>query len=157
MGSNVGMFKTTARIAGVVLLLVASSACSRIEKFHGYAPTQEDLNAVSVGQTTKDDVLSRFGPPTSRGVLANNAVYYVSSQFDHYGAFAPEEVDRQVVVIRFDSNDVTRNVERYTLQDGQVVSLDRRVTDDGIADVTFIGQLLGSLGRIDAGTFLGDG
>jgi len=34
--------------------------------------------------------------------------------------------------------------------------LDRRVTEDGINDVTFLAQLLGSFGRIDAGQFLGE-
>jgi hypothetical protein len=65
-------------------------------------------------------------------------------------------VDRQVVAFRFDENNVAQDVARYTLQDGLVVSLDRRVTDDGIQDITFIGQMLGSLGRIDAGSFLGE-
>ena len=79
-------------------------------------------------------------------IVANRSplrkVIVASSQFVHFGAFAPEEVDRQVVAFRFDENNVTQDVARYTLQDGQVVSLDRRVTDDGIQDVTFIGQLL---------------
>ncbi|MCG3266329.1 outer membrane protein assembly factor BamE [Yoonia sp. I 8.24] len=156
MSKTSGKFHIAARIAGVVLVLAATSACSKIDKFHGYAPSPEDLTEVTLGQTTRADVIARFGPPMSEGVIANNAVYYASSQFVHYGAFAPKEVDRQVVAIRFDENNVTQDVARYTLQDGQVVSLDRRVTDDGIQDITFIGQMLGSLGRIDAGTFLGD-
>jgi hypothetical protein len=41
------------------------------------------------------------------------------------------------------------------LEDGRVVTLDRRVTDDGIADVGVLSQLLGSFGRIDAGALLG--
>ena len=156
MSKTSGKFQIAARIAGIALVLAATSACSKIDKFHGYAPSPEDLTEVTLGLTTREDVIARFGPPMSEGVIANNAVYYASSQFVHFGAFAPEEVDRQVVAFRFDENNITQDVARYTLQDGQVVSLDRRVTDDGIQDVTFIGQLLGSLGRIDAGTFLGD-
>ncbi|WP_052700893.1 outer membrane protein assembly factor BamE [Loktanella sp. S4079] len=143
------------RAAGFTVMLAGGTACTKIDKFHGYAPSNEELSEVVIGQTTKADVVNRFGPPVSEGALTTNAVYYAYSQFVHYGAFAPEEVDRQVVAIRFDANDRATNVARYTLQDGKVVALDRRVTDDGINDVSVIGQLLGALGRVDAGTFLG--
>lgn len=149
-------FQYVARGVAVALVLATTTACTTTTRFHGYAPTPQDLTELSVGQSSKDEVLARFGPPVSRGALGNNALYYASSAFKHYGASAPQEVDRQVVAIRFDANNVLSNVERYTLADGQVVSLDRRVTEDGINDVTFIGQLLGSFGRIDAGAFLGD-
>ncbi|MEJ6746410.1 MAG: lipo-like protein, partial [Yoonia sp.] len=35
--------------------------------------------------------------------------------------------------------------------------LSRRVTDNGVRDSTFIRQLLGSIGRVNAGDFLGEG
>ncbi|WP_106744126.1 outer membrane protein assembly factor BamE [Yoonia maritima] len=156
MSRTTGKIKIATRIVGVALFLAGTSACTKIDKFHGFAPSNEALTEVAIGQTTKDEVIARFGPPMSEGALTTNAVYYASSQFVHYGAFAPKEVDRQVVAIRFDSNNVTRDVARYTLQDGKVVALDRRVTEDGINDVSVIGQLLGALGRVDAGAFLGD-
>lgn len=144
------------RMLGLVLGVVAATGCTRMERFHGFAPSEAELATVQIGQTTKDVVLESFGPPISDGTLNNNAVYYVSSKFVHYGAFPPEETDRQVVAIRFDSNDVVRNVGRYTLEDGEVVALDRRVTEDGINDVTLLGQLLGSFGRFNAATILGE-
>ncbi|MDX8349744.1 outer membrane protein assembly factor BamE [Cognatiyoonia sp. IB215446] len=144
------------RMLGIVLGVAAAAGCTRMERFHGFAPSEGDLESVQVGQTTKDAVLASFGPPVSDGTLDNNAVYYVSSRFEFFGPFAPEETDRQVVAIRFDGNDVVRDVGRYTLQDGQVVALDRRVTEGGINDVTLLGQLLRSFGRFNAATILGE-
>ncbi|WP_341366285.1 outer membrane protein assembly factor BamE [Yoonia sp. BS5-3] len=149
-------FRKAVPAMGLVLVLAVASGCTRIERFHGFTPTDADLTAVEVGQTTKDSVISAFGPPFSDSSLENNAIYYASSQFSYFGALPPEEVDRQIVAIHFDGNDVVRNVIRYTLEDGRVVGLDRRVTDDGINDVTFLGQLLGSFGRVDAGALLGE-
>lgn len=149
-------FRSGVRALGLVVILAAAAGCTRMERFHGFAPSDADLAGVQVGQTTKDSVLASFGPPISDGTLENNAVYYISSKFTHFGAFPPEEVDRQVVAIRFDGNDVVRNVARYTLEDGQVVALDRRVTEDGINDVTVLTQLLRSFGRFNAGTLLGE-
>jgi outer membrane protein assembly factor BamE (lipoprotein component of BamABCDE complex) len=156
MSNIVGSWRKSIKIAGLVALISISSACVQIDRFHGFAPSEEDLAAVQIGQTTRSEVIDLFGPPMSDGSLQFNAIYYVSSQFRHFGAFPPKEIDRQVLAIRFDGNDVVRDMARYTLQEGQVVALDRRVTEDGINDVTFIGQLLGSFGRIDAGALLGD-
>jgi hypothetical protein len=49
------------------------------------------------------------------------------------------------------------NVERFGLENGNVVALSRRVTQDNVRDTTFLRQLFGSIGRFNAGDFLGDG
>ena len=142
------------RATGFGLAALASTACSPIDRFHGFAPTDAELSAVQVGQTTRDSIFADFGPPTSEGLLEDNAFYYVSSQFRHFGVLAPRELDRQVLAISFTPSGVVSNIERFTLEDSKIVTLDRRVTDDGIADVSVLSQLLGSFGRIDAGTLL---
>lgn len=154
MGRNTG--KITARLRAVGLLAALTAACTPITRFHGYTPSADELATVQVGQATRETVLASLGPPTSEGTLQNDAFYYVSSQFRTIGPFEPEEVDRQVLAIDFSPEGVVSNITRYTLDDGRVVVLDRRVTEDGINDVTFIGQLLGSLGRVDAGALLGE-
>ncbi len=156
MSSKTGKSMTGLRATGLTVVLALAVGCTPINRYHGFAPSVDELSAVQVGQTTRDNVVATFGPPTTNGVVRNDAFYYVSSQFRHFGAFAPDEVDRQVVAISFSPDGVVRNVERFTLEDGRVVVLDRRVTEDGINDVTFLGQLLGSFGRIDAGALLGE-
>lgn len=141
-------------VAGLALTL-AVAACSPIERYHGFVPPDAEVAALEIGVSTKEEVIALFGDPIADRALQNNTIYYAASKFEQFGPFAPQEVDRQVLAVAFDTNDRVRNVSRYTLEDGRVVVLDRRVTDDGIADVTFLGQLLGSLGRFDAGTLLG--
>lgn len=150
--------KTGAGLRAMTLIAVLglSAACSPVERFYGFAPLPQDVAAVQVGQATRDTVIDRFGPPTSTGVLGNDDFYYVSSTFRHFGPFAPRETERQVTAVSFDASGVVSNISRYGLEDGQVVVLERRVTDDGINDVTFLGQLLGAFGRVDAGTLLGE-
>ena len=156
MSSKTVKTATGLRTAVFLTVLGLSAACTPMERFHGFAPTPEEMAAVQVGLSTRETVIERFGPPTSTGVLENDDFYYVSSTFRYFGPLAPKETERQVMAISFDANDVVRNISRYGLQDGQVVVLERRVTEDGINDVTFLGQLLGSFGRVDAGTLLGE-
>lgn len=152
-----GFKSVSLRTSALVAVVAAFSAgCSPIERFHGYIPPAQEIAALQVGVTTKEDIIATLGRPVTDGTLATNTMYYASSQFRTFGPFAPQVVDRQVLAIELDANDRVRNISRYTLEDGRVVVLERRVTEDGIRDVTVLSQLLGSLGRFDAGTFLGE-
>ncbi|MEJ6402224.1 outer membrane protein assembly factor BamE [Yoonia sp. 2307UL14-13] len=156
MSGKTGNMITWRRATALTLVLAMSAGCTPMNRFHGFTPTDAELASVQVGQSTRESVIESFGPPTTNAVFENDALFYVSSQFRHFGALAPEEVSREILAISFTPEGVVRNIERFTLEDGRVVSLDRRVTDDGINDVTVLSQLLGSLGRIDAGTLLGE-
>ena len=133
-------------MATLVGALVAG--CSPIERYTGFIPPQEEIDTLEVGVSTKEQVVALFGQPIADRALQNNTIYYAASKFERVGPFAPEEVAREVLAVSFDNSDRLRNVTRYGLEDGRVVALDRRVTDDGIADVSFLSQLLGSLGRM---------
>ncbi len=112
---------------------------------------------MQVGVDTRDSVAQVIGTPTAGGILDPSGYYYVASKFRHYGFFAPEEVDREVLAVRFTPSGTVSNIERFGLSEGRVVALSRRVTDDNIANVSFLRQLFGSLGNFDAGALLGDG
>jgi Small protein A (tmRNA-binding) len=131
-------------------LILSLSACVAQFRNHGYVPSSEQLAQVVVGVDTKDTVADVIGAPGVEGIRDNSGWYYVRSQFRHYGAFEPKEVDRQVVAISFDSRGVVSNIERFGLEQGRVVVLERRVTDDNIKGVTFLEQLFGGLGNISA-------
>ncbi len=131
------------------------TACSPQLRYHGYTPSEQELSAIVVGRTTRAEVIELLGTPTAGGVLDSSGAYYVSSVFRHYGYIAPREIEREVLAVLFDANDRVANIETYGLQDGQVIVLSRRVTDDNVADHTFIRQLLGNFGRVNAADFLG--
>lgn len=148
--------KTALKRGLCVAVLVAAMACTPIIRNHGYMPPAEALALLAVGVDTRESVSMTVGPPTSGGVLNDSGFYYVESKFRHYGAYAPEEIAREVLAISFDANGVVSNIERFGLQDGNVVVLSRRVTDDQSRDSTFVRQLLGSIGRVNASDFFGE-
>jgi outer membrane protein assembly factor BamE (lipoprotein component of BamABCDE complex) len=135
-------------IAGLVLVLTV--ACSPIFRNHGYVPSDEELALVAVGTDTRETVAEKVGAPTASGLLNDVGWYYVQSRFRTYGPRQPREIDRQVVAITFAEDGVVTNVERFGLEDGQVVALSRRVTETNIRGVSLIRQLLGNLGNLRA-------
>lgn len=148
---------TVTRRSALVLALGAAllaAGCTAIYRNHGYVPTEEDLAQVAVGKSTRDDVATAIGRPSSTGVLEGSAWYYVGSRWKYYGGRAPQEIDRQVLVVSFSSKGVVENVERFGLERGQVVVLSRRVTKSNIKGIGLVRELLGSIGKVSAGNLL---
>ena len=143
------------RLSALVLVF-AVAACSATFENHGYVPTDRELEEVIVGVDTRDTVADVIGQPSSAGVLNSSGYYYVQSRWRNYAYRAPEVIDRQVLAISFDDSGVVENIERFTLEDGRVIALSRRVTDSNIKGVSFLRQLLGNLGNFDAGQLLGE-
>ena len=135
--------------AGAVCLTIG--ACTPTHKNHGYIPPQEDLDAIIVGVDTRASVEETVGPPSSGGVLNDGGYYYVRSRLRTFGPTASKEIERQLVAISFDSAGVVSNIERFGLEDGQVVPLTRRVTDTAVSNKTFLRQLIGNIGMAGAG------
>ena len=141
-------------LAGIFLVLLA--ACTATYRNHGYAPSDADLALLTVGTDTRETVAAAIGAPGTSGLLAEGDWYYVQSRWENYAYRAPKEVDRQVVAIRFTDAGVVENIERFGLEEGQVIALSRRVTEANLRGISFLRQLFGNIGRIDPSTIFRD-
>ena len=129
------------------------TACTSLVDNHGYVPTDEELALIEVGRDTRETVASIAGRPSSSGILDESGWYYVRSTYETRLYRAPVEVDRQVVAIYFDETGFVQNLERFGIEEGQVVRLNRRVTEDNRSGIGFIRQLFGNFGNFDPSTF----
>jgi outer membrane protein assembly factor BamE (lipoprotein component of BamABCDE complex) len=156
------MFGTASRIGSVLRAAVIGAvgttliACTSIYRDHGYVPTDEDLAKVTVGVDTRDSVAEAIGVPSVTGMLNDQGYYYIKSRLRHYGPREPQVVARELVAISFTDAGVVRNIERYGLADGQVIELNRRVTESSVSDQTFLRQILGNIGNFDPSNALGE-
>ncbi len=155
--AGIARFAGWGRLVGLALaglLAVAIAGCSPVYRNHGYIPSDEELSLIEVGKDTRDTVAATLGRPSSQGLLNDVGWFYVQSRWKHYGALAPQEIDRQVVAITFTEDGVVQNVERFGLENGNVVVLSRRVTETSIRGVSFLKQIFGNIGRLRADQFI---
>jgi outer membrane protein assembly factor BamE (lipoprotein component of BamABCDE complex) len=137
-----------------VVISAVVAACSPIMQYHGYAPSDVELAEIQVGQDTRETVAQKVGQPGIGGVMEGSGWFYVQSDWRHRNWSAPEEIDRQVVAISFDSRDRVSNIERFGLEDGIVVPLSRRVTETGPRP-SILSQVLRVLGQFTASSLSG--
>ncbi|MCU0900156.1 MAG: outer membrane protein assembly factor BamE [Cypionkella sp.] len=143
---------------GIAILCLAFvvTACASIYRNHGYVPAEEDLAQLVVGQDTRETAAPKVGRPSASGLLNDTGWYYVQSRFEQRGAFAPREIDRQVVALTFSEQGVLQNVERFGIERGQIVPLSRRVTEPNIRGMGVLRQLFSNFGRLNVGQLLSD-
>jgi outer membrane protein assembly factor BamE (lipoprotein component of BamABCDE complex) len=154
MNAQKDQLKTAVKYAVLALAAASLTACSAIYQKHGYVPSEEQLAEVVVGVDTKDSVAESIGVPTASGVLNDGGYYYVSTLMRSRGAGAAKPVTRSLVAINFDSRQVVSGVERYSLEDGRAIPLERRVSSSSVEDKTFLRQLLGNLGNFNPGSLI---
>lgn len=136
------------RLGVAMIAILATGACVASYRNHGYIPPQDELDAIVVGVDTRESVAEAVGSPSSAGLLNDSGYYYVRTRMRNLAFRATETVDREVVAITFNGNGKVANIERFGLEDGRIITLERRVTESSVVDRTFLRQLLGSFGRL---------
>lgn len=137
----------------MTLLCIALAGCTARYRTHGYVPSEDELQQIVPGVDTRATVEDLVGVPSTSGTLNESGFYYIESDVRHFAWKQPEVVDREVLAITFDSTGVVENIERFGLEDGQVVPIARRITRSGDGDISFIRKLFGNIGGINAADF----
>jgi len=136
--------------------LLGLAACAASYQNHGYMPPEEDLQNLVVNVDTRATVDDAIGPPALSGMSGEGDYYYVRSRIRSFGMFRPKEIERQVLAISFNDDDTIANIERFGLEDGQIVPLARRVTDNSVVKTGFLRQLLNNIGALNPAEAFGN-
>ncbi len=143
------------RVALLSLGLIAGlSACAATYTNHGYVPPPEVLSEIGIG-ASRDQVAEIAGAPGSAGVVRDEAWFYTQYRVRNFTYNAPQVIERDIVAISFSDAGRVTNIERFGLEDGQIVQLSRRVTESSVRDVGFFAQILSNFGRINIADALG--
>lgn len=149
-------FSGTAKAAIAGLLLAVLASCTAQYRVHGYMPSEEELQQIVPGVDTRASVEDLVGVPNAAGVLNSSGFYYIETEVRHFAYQKPRITERQIVAITFDPDGVVNNVVTYGLEDGRVITLNRRVTQTSDGDISFIRKLFGNIGGLSASELLGN-
>lgn len=150
---NSTFLRRCALVAGTVALAAALTACAPVIKNHGYAPVSDEVAEIQVGLDTRGSVRRKIGRPGGTGVFTNDGWFYVQSQVEHYTYNEPRVIDRRVVAILFDANDIVASVKQYGMEDGKVIDLETRTTPTYGRELTILEQVLGNISTVPADVF----
>ncbi len=130
----------------IVILLLA--ACDPKVAERGKQELAEAASQISVGETTKQEVVSLLGTPSAVGQFGDKSWYYVSQRKEGVAFFAPEVVDSQVLRIQF-KGDLVAGKQQYDSNDTRDVSFSDRQTPTEGQSYGFFEQLIGNIGKFN--------
>ena len=119
-------------------------------------PNPSEIALIEIGTDTRESVAEKIGRPSIQSLLTEDGWYYVQTNIVQVGPKAPVEQGRQVLVISFDAKGIVANVAEFGQTQGQIVVLSSRVTQSDIRGVSFLRQLMGNAGRVNAADILGN-
>ncbi|WP_247716832.1 outer membrane protein assembly factor BamE [Gymnodinialimonas ceratoperidinii] len=143
------------RVGFGLVLAGGLTACAATYTNHGYVPPPEVLSEINIG-STREQVAEAAGSPGTGGVMRDEAWFYTQYRVRNFTYNAPEVIERDIVAISFNEGGRVSNIERFGLEDGQLVQLSRRVTESSVRDISFLSSILSNFGRINIGDALSD-
>ncbi len=141
--------RRTALAALLVLGGAVLAGCSPIVDHRGYLPREGDMQQLQNGMS-KVEVEALLGSPSTTATinLSGDSYYYISSKVEQRAFLKPTETERQVVAIRFDTNDQVESFGHYGLEDGKVVNFSDRTTPTRGREMSILQQLISNAGNV---------
>ncbi len=139
------------RCAVVLIGLLAISGCAKDIDARGNQPTSEAITRLAPGEQTRQDVQNLLGTPATTSVFDNETWYYISSQTTQYAFYPTEELERTVYAVEFDPRGILKEVRKLDANSGREVQIAGRETVTKGREYSVIEQLIGNLGRFNAG------
>jgi outer membrane protein assembly factor BamE (lipoprotein component of BamABCDE complex) len=153
---------TALRSLSACLIAASLAACSAPDfmsfplQTRGNKVDTELLAQLVPGTSTRNDVASLIGTPTTRSTFDDNTWIYVSEVTKPLIASTQDLRDQNVVVLTFDQKGVLRGIAKRGAEDAKQVELVSRKTPSPGNDTSILTQLLGNVGRFSANPIGGD-
>jgi outer membrane protein assembly factor BamE (lipoprotein component of BamABCDE complex) len=138
----------SSRLLIIAAMALAVAACNANIAHRGYLAKPGAFAQVREGMA-KSEVEGILGSPSTTASVnfQGDSYYYISSTTEQKAFLNPEEIDRQVIAVRFDRNDQVASLGQYGLEDGKVIDINSRTTPTKGRELTILQQLFGNIGK----------
>ena len=133
-----------------LLLLAALPACSIVETphtLHGNNVDPDQLKELVVGTSSKADVTSLLGSPTTRATFNDDRWIYIGETTRTRIGQLPGVTKQDVTVLTFDPSGILQSVNTLDKQNSKPVDIVSRSTPSPGSEASFLQQLLGNVGK----------
>ena len=134
------------------LLLAGCSWFSPPPQVRGNKIDPDQLKELVPGTSTRADVTAVVGSPTAHGTFDDNTWIYISEMTKPIIGGTQTVRSQTVVVMSFNDRGVLQTIETKDQADSLPVTVVARTTPSPGTEASFLQQLLGNIGRFNAGS-----
>ncbi len=131
----------------IAISLLINTSCTNEDTFISYTgnmPSQKQISNLSVGQS-KQEVTDLLGSPAATVALDKDTWMYLSSTVEQVAFMRPQEIKRDLLVVRFDNNDKVYNIEELDENDGKKLIANPNKTAPNIQEQGFFLKYFGGV------------
>ena len=133
-------------LAGAALV-IGLGACEQAIQVRGNMPLEEDLARIAPGVHSRNDVARLLGSPSTVSTFQDSKWYYIGQKTTEFAFFAPEVLERKIVVVSFDDAGTVAETATLSLADSQDVDPVDRVTPTEGRKINVFQEIFGNIGR----------
>ncbi|WP_158639087.1 outer membrane protein assembly factor BamE [Elioraea rosea] len=150
------MHKTSlgARLGPLLLAGTLLAGCGIVDSTkdpRGHRVDKELLAEIVPGVQTRADVTALLGSPTATAPFGEETWYYIGGMTENRVGRVDALIEQEVVAVRFDRMGVVQGFEVIGKDEAKPIDPIARVTPTPGNDVSFLGMLLGNIGRFSPG------
>ncbi|MCU0986161.1 MAG: outer membrane protein assembly factor BamE [Acetobacteraceae bacterium] len=140
----------TLLLAGTLLgstLLAGCGIADASKDARGHRVDRELLAELVPGVQTRSDVSALLGSPSATATFGEDTWYYIGGVTQNRVGRKDALIEQEVVAVHFDRNGVLQRVEVVEKADATPIDPVARITPTPGTEVSFIGMILGNIGR----------
>jgi outer membrane protein assembly factor BamE (lipoprotein component of BamABCDE complex) len=133
-------------------LLAGCGIVDATKETRGYRVDRELLAELVPGVQTRADVAALLGSPSTTSTFTDDTWFYIGGVTQNRIGRTDGLIEQEVVAVYFDRLGVLQRVEVIEKADARPIEPVARITPTPGNDVSFLGMLLGNIGRFGGAT-----
>ncbi len=134
----------------IILLILLLTNCStkKLEKKHGLINLDQKKEEIYIGKTNKNDVLNKFGPPSTVSTFDDNIWIYIESSKINQSIFKLGNKKLQknnTLILHFNSRSLVKNVELIDINNMNEIKISDKNTQKSYSNNSKLYTILTSL------------
>lgn len=142
------MMSTNKMLFGAMLFLLGACSSDAFITHTGNMPSEERIERLQKGQT-KQDVINILGSPSGVVAQDGNTWIYMSADIKQVAFMQPEEIDRKLLVIRFDDQAQIADIQHLNKNSGRYMETSIDASSNQEQDQGFFQKYFGGVGYIN--------
>ena len=134
----------------LILLLFFTLSCSlnKVKNNHGVLSLDKKINKIKINKSNTNDIISIFGPPSTRSTFDNNVWIYIERKKENRSIFKlgnQKIVKNNVAILEINSKGILKKKEIYDLNNMNKYKFSEDVTENTYEKDSYIYGILTSL------------
>ena len=133
------------KIILICIFSVILTSCSPMFKNNGMSENKFKKIIIEIGETSKNDLIKKYGPPVFEGVFNEKVMYYVSHKTSYKLLDKVKTKKLLIYEISLNDKNIVENFKKYTEKDSLNISISDKESEHDKDNVFIWKELLNNM------------